>query len=67
MAKEPSQLSDLLRKTIVDSGISLRQLSIDTGLTRSSLQRFRDRRQFLSLDAADKLAHYFGLELRKKR
>ncbi len=46
---------------------SLRKISKETGVIRDSLQRFRDERQSLRLDHADKLAAYFGIEFRQKK
>jgi len=58
-------MSDVLRKAIRDSGISMRRLSIDSGIARPSLIRFARGDQSLRLDVADKLAAYFNLRLRK--
>ena len=59
-------ISDLLRRTIVESGVSYNALQRDTGVTRASIMRFVRGDQFLRLDMADRLAEYFGLELRKR-
>jgi plasmid maintenance system antidote protein VapI len=63
--KPNSTLSDVLRNTIVESGVSYKSLSRDTGVARASIQRFVDGRQSIRLDMADRLAAYFGLQLRK--
>jgi len=60
-------ISDLLRKTIAESGVSYLQLERETGVTRASIMRFVRGDQYLRLDMADKLAGYFGLELSRKR
>jgi plasmid maintenance system antidote protein VapI len=60
-------ISDLLRRTIAESGIPLQRLERETGVTRASIMRFVRGTQSLRLDMADRLAAYFGLELRAKR
>jgi plasmid maintenance system antidote protein VapI len=59
-------ISDLLRRTIVESGVSYNALQRETGVTRASIMRFVRGSQSLRLDMADRLAEYFGLELRKR-
>jgi len=59
-------ISDLLRRTIVESGVSYNAMQRETGVTRASIMRFVRGDQFLRLDMADRLADYFGLELRKR-
>lgn len=66
MGKTSSPISDLLRQVIVESGIPYQKLEKETGVCRSSIQRFVDNRQSIRLDVADKLADYFGLELQRK-
>jgi plasmid maintenance system antidote protein VapI len=58
-----SPLTEVLKDAIVESGISYKALSRDTGVARSSIQRFVDGRQSIRLDMADRLAAYFGLNL----
>jgi plasmid maintenance system antidote protein VapI len=60
-------MSDVLRQAIVDSGKPLIALERETGVQRMSLTRFVRGERSLRLDLADKLAAYFGLELRAKR
>jgi plasmid maintenance system antidote protein VapI len=68
---EPTPISDLLRRTIleaVESGrTSYKALQRETGVTRARIQRFVDGRTYLRLDKADRLAAFFNLELRRKR
>jgi plasmid maintenance system antidote protein VapI len=59
-------LSDVLRRAIVESGMSFMALEKETGVLRQSLMKFVRGTQSLRLDMADKLASYFGLELRAK-
>jgi plasmid maintenance system antidote protein VapI len=66
-----SPISDLLRKTVeaaVGNGrTNFKALERETGVTRASIMRFVRGAQSLRLDMADRLAAYFGLELRLKR
>jgi plasmid maintenance system antidote protein VapI len=64
MAKAKT-ISDVLRRAILDSGLSLLRIAKDTGVQRASLSRFVRGKNSLRLDVADKLAVYFGLELAK--
>ena len=59
-------ISDLLRNTIAQSGVSYNALQKETGVTRASIMRFVRGDQSLRLDMADRLAAFFDLELRKK-
>ena len=61
-SKQP--ITDLLRRTINDSGIPFLTLEQETGVLRQSLMKFARGETTIHLDAADKLAEYFGLELR---
>ena len=45
----------------------LKRLVLATGVHRAALRRFRDGRQSLRLDIADRLAAYFGIEPRQTR
>jgi len=55
--------SDVLRRTIRESGVPYLTLAKATGVQRASIQRFVDGRTSIRLDKADKLAAYFGLRL----
>jgi plasmid maintenance system antidote protein VapI len=59
-------MTEVLRRTNIESGASYKSLSRKTGVARASIQRFVDGRQTIRLDMADRLAAYFDLELRKK-
>ena len=67
----PTPISDLLRRTIlraVETGrTNYKALERETGVTRASIMRFVRGSQSLHLAMADKLADYFGLELRARR
>lgn len=56
-------ITDVLRKAVAESGLSFLGLENETGILRQTLMRFA-RGGGINLDAADKLAVYFGLELR---
>jgi plasmid maintenance system antidote protein VapI len=62
-----SPISDLLRRTIAESGIPYKRLERETGVTRASIMRFVRGDQSLRLDMADRLAAYYGLALGKQR
>jgi plasmid maintenance system antidote protein VapI len=67
MNKPKPTITVVLRNTVVESGITYKALSRETGVARASIQRFVDGRQSIRLDMADRLAEYFGLELRTTR
>jgi hypothetical protein len=67
MNRTKETMSDALKKAIAESGKSLIGIQRETGVNRISLIRFMRGETSLRLDVADKLAVYFGLELRPKR
>jgi hypothetical protein len=68
---QTAPITDLLRWTVADAIESGRltylALQRETGLKRASMVRFARGSQSIRLDMADRLAAYFGLELRPKR
>ncbi len=60
-------ISYVLKRAIIQSGMAHIALERETGVQRASIMRFLRGEQSLRLDVADKLAAYFGLELRSKR
>ena len=69
MAKHIS-MTDTLRKALteaIDGGVTFRAIERDTGVLRQSLMKFVRGETSLRLDMADKLADYFGLELKSRR
>jgi len=61
-------LTEQLRKAIKDSGKSLNRIAIEAGIPNPVVVRFYNGSQRgLWLANADKLANYFGLELRLVR
>ena len=67
MSMKMLSLSEALRQAIAESKLSFLALERETGVFRQSLMKFAKREQSLRLDMADKLAEYFGLELRPQR
>jgi plasmid maintenance system antidote protein VapI len=67
MADKAETLSDVLRRTILDSGKALIAIERETGVQRMSIARFLEGKTSLRLDKADRLADFFGLELRPAR
>jgi plasmid maintenance system antidote protein VapI len=64
--RSKSPISDLLRRTIAESGIAYYSLEREIGVKRSSILRFVRGEQSIQLDLADRLAAYFGLKLVKR-
>ena len=56
-------ITDLLRKTIQESGLPFLTMEQETGVLRQSLMKFARGESTIHLEAADKLAEFFGLEL----
>ena len=69
--KENEPISDLLRRTIseaIEAGqTTYLALERKTRVTRASIMRFVRGSQSLRLDMADRLAAFFGLQLRPAR
>ena len=57
-------MTDALKQAIEDSDESYIGLERETGVTRQSIMRFAKGGGSLRLDMADKLAEFFGLELK---
>ena len=57
-------ITDLLRKTINESGVPFLTLEQKTGVLRQSLMKFARGESSILLDSADEVARFFGLELR---
>lgn len=67
MAKRVRPITDPLRTALTESGMTFLELERGTDVERASIMRFIKGKQSLRLDMADKLAAYFGLELRAER
>jgi len=57
-------MTDALKRAIAECGLPMLTLEQRTGVKRQSIVRFMAGTQSLRLDMADKLAAYFGLELK---
>jgi transcriptional regulator with XRE-family HTH domain len=58
-------MTTLLRRALRNS-TTLSEVERATGVKRQSLAKFMRGEQSLRLDLADRLAEYFGFEVRKK-
>jgi hypothetical protein len=67
MARARTSMTDVLKKAIADSGLPHLTIEQKTGVPRASIMRFMRGEQSLRLDMADRLAAFFGLELRPVR
>ena len=59
-----STVSDVLRKAIAESGLTLYRIAKDTGVVKSSLLRFMAGETSLRLDRADVLAEHLAIRHR---
>lgn len=66
-SKKPKTLTDTIQQAIANSGLPFAELERQTGVIRQSLMKFARNEQTLMLDAADKLAEFFGLELVERK
>ena len=62
--KKQQTMTESLKRAILESGMSFKALQRETGVTRQSMMSFVRGERSLRLDIADKLAVYFGLELK---
>jgi plasmid maintenance system antidote protein VapI len=67
MSQPQAPLSDVLKQALATSGMAHIDLERATGVKRASIMRFLRGETSLRLDKADRLAAYFGLELRPWR
>jgi transcriptional regulator with XRE-family HTH domain len=68
MGQKPcGKLTEQLRAALVESGLTLGQITRDTGIDKSALSRFVNGERGVSMEALDKLGVYLGLELRPVR
>jgi plasmid maintenance system antidote protein VapI len=65
--KPISNLTSALRKAVADTDDNFYELERQTGVKRQSLMKFVRGEQSLRLDMADRLAKYFGLELKERK
>jgi plasmid maintenance system antidote protein VapI len=60
-------MTEVIRRAVLDCGRPLQQVAEAAGIERASLSRFVRGQRTLRLDMADRLAAYFGLELKQTR
>ncbi len=59
-------ITQSLRDAITDSGVTVYRVAKDSGIHFTAVSRFYKGERSLMIDSADKLAAYFGLELRPR-
>ena len=57
-------ITDALKQAIENSGLSIKALERETGVSRQSMMHFMRGTRTLRLDIADKLATFFKLDIR---
>ena len=62
--RDEQPITEAQKKAITASGLSIKAIHHETGVSRQSMMHFVRGTRTLRLDIADKLAKYFGLELR---
>jgi transcriptional regulator with XRE-family HTH domain len=60
-------MTDQLLKAIRDSGMTVNAIAVESGIPQPVLHRFERGKRDLTLTTAQKLAEYFGLELRPRK
>ena len=60
-------MTEAIREAIADSELSFKALERETGVLRQSLMKFAVGEQTIRLDAADKLADYFGITITRRK
>jgi len=60
-------MTEVLRRKIEESDLPFLTLEQQTGVLRQSLMKFVRGETTLRLDAADKLAEFFGLDLVERK
>ncbi len=66
MAEPGLTMTEALKRAIAESGMAHIAIERATGVKRASIMRFLRGEQSLRLDLADRLAAYFGIEVRFK-
>ncbi len=60
-------LTEALLAAIEQSELSFKALERETGVLRQSLMKFAAGKQTIRLDAADKLAEFFDIEVTRRK
>lgn len=58
-------MTEAIRDAIAESELSFKALERETGVLRQSLMKFAAGEQTIRLDAADKLARFFEISVRR--
>ena len=56
-----------LRDAVTESGLSQYRIAKDTGISQPVVTRFANGTRSISIDTADRLMEYFGLEITPKK
>lgn len=65
--RDKPTISDTVRTTIQNSGLSLYRIAKDSGVAYAQLHRFASGERGISMDAMDRLCDYLGLHLVKRK
>ena len=65
--KSYETMTNAIREAIAESELSFKAIERETGVLRQSLMKFAAGEQTLRLDAADKLADFFNIEIRRRK
>ena len=65
--KSYDTMTNAIRESIAESELSFKAIERETGVLRQSLMKFAAGEQTLRLDAADKLADFFNIEIRRRK
>jgi len=60
-------MAELIREALTDRTESLRAIERATGVKHPAMVNFLSRKRSFHLDSADKLAAYFGIEVRRPK
>ena len=65
--KTYDSMTEAILDAIADSELSFKAIERETGVLRQSLMKFAAGEQTIRLDAADKLAEFFGIEVTRRK
>ena len=60
-------MTEAILEAIAESELSFKALERETGVVRQSLMKFVRGEQTIRLDAADKLAEFFDIEITRRK
>jgi plasmid maintenance system antidote protein VapI len=67
MSKRKPTMAEQLRKAMQTSGKTVNAIAVKAGIPQPVLYRFVNGERDLTMSTAQKLADYFGLELRPRK